>query len=329
MKINTTKVFLVIPTIRNLDFLKAWGKEFSKCNLIVVEDHPKKHIKIPSKKFLSINHFDWEDIERDLGDKSWIISRFNSGIRSYGFWKAYKMGASAIITLDDDCYPNEKDFVQKHLDNLDFKTAEKWISTYPDPKWLYTRGFPYKVRDKNKVGISHGIWSGALDLDAKTETKLKKLLKEKPYPTIRSLIPKGFYYPMCSMNLAFRREMLPLMYFPMMGKDRFGNSWSYDRYDDIWAGIFSKKILDHLNYSVVNGSPIVDHRKASIPKTNHIKEKMGMIVNEEVWKHIDNVKLTKSTPLECYRELAEKVVFPKSEYFNKLKKAMVIWTQLF
>jgi hypothetical protein len=329
MKINTNKVFLIIPTIRDLNFLISWKNEFNNCHLMVVEDHPVKQINIPNKDFKKIYHYSWENIEHDLGKESWIISRFNSGVRSYGFWKAYKLGATAVITLDDDCYPEDTDFVDKHLENLNFKIPDRWLNTYINPKWMYTRGMPYKNRNFYKVGISHGLWSGALDLDAKTEIKLPDLLKEPTYGPIRNIIPFGYYYPMCSMNYAFTREITPLMYFPMMGKNKDGVPWPYDRYDDIWAGIFSKKIMDHLKIGVVNGSPMINHKKASKPNINHIKEKNGMILNETVWQVVDNVRLTKTTPKDCYKELARKVKFPKNDYFNQLKSAMEIWAELF
>ncbi len=329
MKINTTKIFLVIPTIRDLNFLKSWGKELKNCHLIVIEDAASKNIKIPDKKFKSVTHFCWSDIDRDLGENSWIVSRHNAGIRSYGFLKAYRMGADVIITLDDDCYPEEDNYIKKHLENLEFRNPEHWINTYPDPKWMYTRGIPYQVRDKVKVGVSHGLWSGALDLDAKTEIALPRLLSEKFSGPVRNIIPFNYFYPMCSMNLAFRREMTPFMYFPMMGMMETGQPWPYDRYDDIWAGLFSKKIMDHLGWGVISGSPFIKHSKVSKPHINHEKEKRGMIENEKLWKAVEKVRLTKFTPKDCYVELAKKVRFPKNAYFKRLQKAMIIWANLF
>ncbi len=329
MKSTVSKVFLVIPTIRNLKFLESWGNSFNKCHLIIVEDRPKPEIEPKNLKARAVHHFCWQDINKDLGKNSWIISRKNAGIRGYGFWKAYQMGADVIVTLDDDCYPAEDNFIEKHLDNLNFKKAEGWFPVYPDPNWMCTRGFPYSVRNKLPAMVSHGLWSGALDLDAKVEVKLPKLLNKGVYPPIRQVIPSGYFYPMSSMNLAFKNEVTPLMFFPMMGLDPQGNSWEYNRYDDIWAGIFSKRILDHLGMSVVNGSPFVEHRKASKPVSNLKKESAGMKVNELLWKRVKKVKLTKNTPKECYIELAKKVKFPKSKYFERLREAMIIWANLF
>ncbi len=246
-------VAVVIPTIRNLDFLASWKNEFADSIGIIIEDHPKRQIISPRKYFKKVYHFTWQDIDREFKDNNWIFSRRNAGIRSYGFYKAYLFGYKVILTLDDDCYPAESDFLEKHLANLEFKAPQSWFPTYPHPTYMYTRGYPYSVRAKTEVVISHGLWSGALDLDAKTEVKLPKLLNEAPYPPLRQFIPRDYFFPMCSMNLAFKREITPLMYFPLMGYDPRGRYWGFDRYDDIWAGLFAKKVCDHLNLTIVNG----------------------------------------------------------------------------
>lgn len=323
------KIFLVVPTIRNLSFLKYWKSEFKNCHLIVIEDNPEFKVLVDNLNFLSVNRYCYTDIKKDFGKEEWIIPRKNAGIRSYGFYKAYQLGADVIITIDDDCYQVETDFVQKHISNLCFKAPSGWMNTYPNPNFFYTRGIPYSNREKISIMISHGLWSGSLDLDAKTEFKIKTSINEKPYPFFRQILPFGYYYPMCSMNLAFKRQVVPLMFFPMMGQDSEGNKWKYDRYDDIWAGIFSKKIMDHLNLGVINGSPFVEHKKASNVSDNLKKEKKAMRVNEILWKKVDEVKLTKRNPKDCYIELAKKIKFPKEEYFEKLREAMIIWANLF
>jgi len=320
--------YLVVPTIRNLSFLTAWGTEFAACHLIVVEDHEKKSIPTPASGFLSVRHYTWSDIRSDFGRNEWIFPRQNAGIRSYGFWKAYQAGADVIITLDDDCYPAEKDFVEKHCVNLRARAPSDWFATFPHPDYMFTRGFPYAPRNKYRVAISHGLWSNKVDMDAKTQLAIGNV-NVSSYPPLRQFVPFGYFFPMSSMNLAFVREVVPLMYFLLMGSSPEGLPWGFDRFDDIWAGLFAKKILDHLGLSVVNGSPFVEHRKASDPHKNLIKEKRGLAVNETLWKAVDAVRLAKTTPAACYRELAEKIVFPAGPYFQKLRKAMVLWSKLF
>lgn len=321
-------VFVVIPTIRDLSFLESWGDEFKDCEIIVVEDRKRKKIRIPQVPIREVHHFCWEDIENDFPQSQWIFARKNAGIRSYGFWKAYKMGADIIITLDDDCYPAQDPLVEMHVENLSLKAPEGWFTTHPNPSFMYTRGFPYGVRGQKPVVLSHGLWSGVLDLDAKTLIKHPNLDQEK-YPPLTQFVPENTFFPMSSMNLAFTREVASLMYFPLMGEDQNGKTWGYDRFDDIWAGIMAKKVIDHLGWSVVNGSPFVHHKGASDVKEKIKKEENGIKANEWFFKRVEAVKLSGRKPATCYRQLAEKLELPKQRYFNRLKEAMIVWTDLF
>lgn len=324
-----SEIAIVIPTIRNLDFLVSWKQEFKDCIGIIVEDHPNKEIKTPTKYFKKVFHYSWLDIDREMGKNSWIISRKNSGIRCFGFLKAWQINTDIIITLDDDCYPTSKKFIQSHLDNLNQKAPEKWFSTFPHPKYNFTRGFPYRVRDKYPVVMSHGLWSGALDLDAKTEKKFGRPNLPGYNLPLKQFVPFGYYFPMCVMNLAFTKEISPLMYMPLMGENNKGDNWGYDRFDDIWAGIFVKKILDHLKLSIVVGSPFIEHRKKSDIKKSFIKEAKGLEMNEQLWQQIDKIKLNSKTVKGTYLELCQKAPFPKTRYFKWLRRAIMTWLKYF
>jgi hypothetical protein len=316
---------------------KIFEKE--KVNLIIVEDNPQRtfDIKKDSYKFV-INHYAWEDIEKDLGKDSWIIPRRTSAIKSYGFWKAYQENSDLIIALDDDCYPIEnylKNFqkgnlIQIYKNNL-FKSKFKeiaWISTINQ---IRPRGLPYKklerLIDSKQIILNHGLWANIPDLDAKTQLSIKAIPKIEKY-FLNQIIPQGKYFPICGMNIGWKRELTPAMYFMLMGKDKNERNWGFDRFDDIWAGIFIKKICDHLGYRIISGYPIVWHDRASDPYKNLEKERTGIKMNEYLWQEVDKIKLTKSDIKECYKELAEKLNL-KNDYFKKLKKAMIIWSELF
>ena len=327
------KIAIVIPTVRNLNFLEEWNDEFKSCIGIIVEDHSYKKIATPYKYFNKVYHFAWEDIDRELQDKSWIICRKNAGIRNFGFLKAFQLGVDVTITLDDDCYPVKKNnFLKTHIENLSFLAPSDWYPTYPHRKYFATRGFPYLIRNKKEVVISHGLWSKILDFDAQTHLKYPDLKVSVLNQNLMEFIPKGYFFPMCSMNLAFKTKITPIMYFPPMGYDHKGNYWGFDRFDDIWAGIFAKKIIDHLDYAVVNGTPFVEHRKASDIKENLKKEKEGIKANEILFHEVKKVKLTKKTIIDAYKQLFDKVNIenlPNKDYFLKLKKAVNIWLGLF
>ena len=317
------KISIVVPTIREegiREFLSAWEDEFRGANIIIVEDNPSREFDLSSS--LNLSHFSWEEIDDDLGADGWIIPRRTDCIRSYGFYKAYQQGADMIVTLDDDCYPeksNGESFLACHWRRLsDGGQCEAWRETAIG---VPTRGLPYFNRARRwPVAINHGMWTGVPDLDAPTQ--LVSSRSPQNFHFENQTIPVGMYFPMCGMNLAFRREVVPAMYFMLMGRD-----YEYDRFGDIWAGIVVKKICDHLGYAVTSGGPAVAHRRASNVWSNLRKEAAGLEVNEEFWQVVDHTNLTKTTFSECYVELAEQFDL-KAEYWDRVRKAMHVWAEL-
>ena len=64
---------IVIPTIRNLDFLEQWRPFFQPYHLIIVQDgDPARKVLIPEG--FSYELYNRNDIERICGDKAWAIS---------------------------------------------------------------------------------------------------------------------------------------------------------------------------------------------------------------------------------------------------------------
>jgi hypothetical protein len=106
------------------------------------------------------------------------------------------------------------------------------------------------------------------------------------------------------MNVAIRHGALPMLYQLVMGMDRVG----YDRWDDIWSGLFVKRICDHLRRPVVvNGKASVVHTRASDTATNLAKEQGGYTLNERMWAHLGRVDLTADSVLGCYEELTDQL----------------------
>ncbi len=319
---------IVIPTIRQesiTPFLKAWEKEFKGKKVIVVEDNPEKSFELPSW----ITHYSWKEIDRELGKNSWVIARRSATIRSFGYLKAWKEKSNYILTLDDDCLPEKKYQSGGFLEQIYLNLNKKW----PNDAWwntlredIYPRGFPYSLRKEQNTYIHHGLWSNIPDLDGLTQKKFPSL-RSKPFKKVEK-VPYGQYFPMSGMNLAFRREMIPAMNFLLMGEDNKGNAWPYDRFDDIWAGIFVKKICDHLGLAISSGGPSILHSRASNVDVNIQKEKSGIPVNEWLWKEVEKISLTGSTVGECYLQIA-KGLSKKGGYWKELAKAMTIWADFF
>lgn len=140
--------------------------------------------------------------------------------------------------------------------------------------------------------------------------------------------PSGRFFPMCGMNLAWRRNVAPLMYFLLMGQDAGGKEYDYDRFGDIWCGLFAKKIIDRLGLAVMSGDPCVTHERASNAWNNLWKEAPGLVMHEFLWKDLCHIKLRSNNPEDLYREMTRKIP-PYSPYWKKLAAAMRIWIDLF
>lgn len=307
---------LVVPTIREKsiqDFLHSWRNEHWD-KIIIVEDNPRKTFDIDVE-----HHYSWEEIDADLEENSWIISRRDSAIRSYGFLVAYRLGAEIIFSLDDDCYPVNSDFCKTHVSKLE--KSQKWTESVLGMK---TRGIPYRQTGiLENVVLNMGLWRGVPDLDA-----VQSLHEDVPTdfepPTNDRIIPAGQYFPLCGMNFAFKRELTVLGYFAPMG-----DSKPYRRFDDIWYGIILKKICDHLGWHINCGNPIVHHKRASDPFVNLVKEATGIKANEQFWQTIDNIPLLEDTPKTCLIQIARNLQQQSDTYLREYGGALEIWAGYF
>ncbi|XP_035549976.1 probable UDP-arabinopyranose mutase 2 isoform X1 [Juglans regia] len=349
---------IVIPTIRNLDFLEMWRPFFQPYHLIIVQDgDPSKVIKVPEG-------FDYElhnrnDINRILGPKASCISFKDSACRCFGYMVSKK---KYIYTIDDDCFvaknPSGKDInaLEQHIKNLLTPSTPFFFNTLYDPYREgadFVRGYPFSLREGAPTAVSHGLWLNIPDYDAPTQlvkplernTRYERsfayknlcflfteLFIPKPlfvrYVDAVLTIPKGTLFPMCGMNLAFNRELIgPAMYFGLMGDGQ-----PIGRYDDMWAGWCMKVICDHLGFGVKTGLPYIWHSKASNPFVNLKKEYKGIYWQEELIPFFQSVILPKdcTTVQKCYVEISKQVkakLGKVDEYFNKLADAMVTWIE--
>ena len=219
-------------------WLAEWEAELRDARVIVVEDGPEAGFDLGAG-YRNLSHHGWDAIGRDLGDDAWIIPRRTSAVKSYGFWLAHKEGADAIWTLDDDCYPEPAwrgDYLTVMADRLsEDRDQVSWWNTLGNSR-MHPRGYPYGIREQRRpVMIHHGLWSGVPDLDGITALAHPDWQVPEPWLHEVKTVPQGMF-PMCGMNLAWRREMTPAMYFMLMGHGTDGQHWGFDRFDDIWAG---------------------------------------------------------------------------------------------
>ncbi len=277
-----SKIAVVIPTIRDMaPFMEAWQPLFDKhqVELVVVRDG-----KVPK-----IGNATPNDI---MGEYKDCIVNFNGGVRNLGFAYVakYLPDVEYIITLDDDTKPIG-DPIQDHLDALNMRVPISWLSTASE----YMRGFPYGIREEAEVVLSHGVWEGVADWDAPTQL-VKGSHRQVTFP--KTPIPKGIYFPMCIMNVGFKRKMLPYMYQAPPAPDM-----NIGRTDDIYCGILVKREIDKQGWAAVTGYARVHHERASNVYKNLNVEAKTIELMESFWQGDEThpyFKLYKEK-LKCYQ----------------------------
>lgn len=341
------KIALVVPSIRKESFERfcdEWREHglFDSADLILMEDNPEPTFEIPGLWNHAMGgqcyHLSWRDIDKNKW--SWIIPRRSDTVRSFGYWFAWNQGYQFLCTLDDDCYPSQgyEKLVKGHLQMLTSRT--RWFNTL---NCVTPRGIPYKNLGERQVMMNHGLWTGVLDYDAPHQLVEPKA---EVYTHDNRIVPHGSYFPFCGMNWMCSREMIPLTYHLLMGKmfpigpvsvgarESQMRQLQFDRFGDIWCGIFMKKICDHLGWQVSSGTPYIHHDRASNPFTNLRKEANGIEVNEWLWQKVDSIVIPNAmnTATKCYSWIADEVQNfggEHAEYWKTLAAAMQIWADLF
>lgn len=262
------RIAVVLPTIRpegHAAFVTRWKDQFEKHNaeLITVWDGEQ-----PTIEFRNFRTPGYELEGHEL------VANYCAGVRNLGFlYIAQRLKwVDIIVTLDDDMSP-DGDTIGDHLKALDKRLPIQWFSHTGE---AYMRGFPYEVRQEAPVMLSHGVWQKNPDWDAPTQL----LNNNAPHTEFyKGSIPKGVYFNFCGMNVAFRREALPYVYYAPVSD--FAGA---ERFDDIWAGIAMKPDFDEQGWAIATGYSSCIHERASNVFENLAKEAVGIKYNEDYWR---------------------------------------------
>ncbi|MDY6765005.1 MAG: alpha-1 4-glucan-protein synthase, partial [Halobacteria archaeon] len=251
--------------------------------------------------------------EHGITEYSHLIPRRSHAQTSFGLlymWSNPRFEYGFLI--DDDTLPHEDhDFFGRHIANLEFEGEIDQVSS--DNRWvnvlyqnyeshgLYPRGYPYSAMDEKTVTektyiddvvVSQGLWTNIPDLDAVRILMDGDLKGQSETRTTERDFENGFtpkrgnYLTLCSMNLSFKREVIPAFYQLPMDD----NPWNVGRFDDIWSGVFLKRTCDVLGKHVYNGYPLCRHNKASRPTFDDLNNEVpGLELNEHLWRIVDDV----------------------------------------
>ncbi|MFC7325818.1 alpha-1 4-glucan-protein synthase [Halorubrum rutilum] len=234
------------------------------------------------------------------------------------------------VFIDDDTLPHDDvDYFGRHMENLAFggsiervSSDENWVNVLydnADEHGLYPRGYPYSAMDETvetdaveveagEVVASQGLWTNVPDLDAVRILMDGDLEGQAQTRTTADdfgedfVAARGDYLTVCSMNLAFRREVIPAFYQLPMDD----NEWDVGRFDDIWSGLFLKRACDVLGKRIYNGDPLCEHNKAPRSTFDDLaNEVAGLELNEHVWEVIDEAGADADSYAAVFGEMAD------------------------
>jgi hypothetical protein len=179
------------------------------------------------------------------------------------------------------------------------------------------RGFPFEDRLPQEVAVQYGGWNGVLDYDAPTQ--LAGVNESESFHPVVMPVPRGVPVTGCIMNAAWRTEYAHIMWqLPLY-------AFNYNRFGDIWAGLFAKKVLDdEAAVMVVNGEASVRHERASNPIVNMTREGPGIPVNERLWDALEggDYQAVTDSAFRYFRKFDH-------EYALHFREARDEWVRLF
>ncbi|MBV9034799.1 MAG: hypothetical protein JO182_09935, partial [Acidobacteriaceae bacterium] len=223
--------------------------------------YPSTYLDIPEqKKYLDRFPALWDHLRFDS------IQRRNIGILL-----AYENGADTVITIDDDNFAMNQDFVGSHSivgtspELPAYASTSGWFNVcsvlevdhgvrfyhrgYPQKKrWTESSSFVSSFSSKRTVAVNAGLWLDNPDIDALTRMERQPVVRglKQPWSGNFSLFP-GTWSPFNSQNTAIMREAIPAYFLsPYIG-----------RYDDIWASYILTQIAEHLGHVIAFGEPLV------------------------------------------------------------------------
>ncbi|PSP52066.1 alpha-1 4-glucan-protein synthase [Halobacteriales archaeon QH_3_68_24] len=292
----TRDICVVVPTVREHECVRAYaenarehGFDLDRLQFVLVtEDRCETDAmaRLLDEEGLSGEVFDGSARERwyrqqGIAEYEHVVPAASHAETSFGLLYLWAGDFEYGVFIDDDTLPHpDCDFFGRHLRNLAFEGEV--TSVRSDERWV-----------NDDVVASQGLWTNVPDLDAvrilmdgDLQGQARTRLDADDYGE-DFVAAEGQYLTVCSMNLAFRREVVPAFYQLPMDD----NPWDVGRFDDIWSGVFLKRACDVLGKQVYNGAPLCEHNKAPRSTFGDLTNEVpGLELNEHVWEIVDSVE---------------------------------------
>lgn len=278
--------------------------------------------------------------------------------RNIAFLQAAIDRAEVIITVDDDNFVTDDDFIGYHL--MVGQTVELPVLRHSSGWWnvcerlvaepkrrFFHRGFPKSAQDWNaadcevehsevRIIANGGLWLGAPDVDATAHIEEPiNVVGMKPIDGHRTCaLGPGTWCPLNTQNTSFDASVLPALYLPVMHDWLRG--YRVTRMDDIWMSYFLRAIADGRNELVAYGAPLVrQERNPHSMLTDLSRELGGYILTEPVVDYLKRFHAASTSYHEAYLELTyhlrdaveadADLETPEREYLRQLTLGMAAW----
>src|SRR6056297_277851 len=292
----------------------------------------------------------------DVSEYSHIVPAASHAETSFGLLYMWAGDYDYGFFIDDDTLPHDEwDFFGAHMDNLAFEgeietvsSDEQWVNVLyqnADEHDLYPRGYPYSAMhesvetdtteiEREEIVASQGLWTNVPDLDAVRILMDGDLQGQAQTRTTKDdfgddfVAAEGQYLTVCSMNLAFRREVIPAFYQLPMDE----NEWDVGRFDDIWSGVFLKRACDILGKQIYNGAPLCEHNKAPRSTFDDLNNEVpGLELNEHLWEIVDETAADADSYAGVFEEMGTELAegdfdqYENGAFFNYVGEYMLDW----
>lgn len=290
---------------------------------------------------------------KGLFDYSDVFPKKSHAETSFGLFylQANSRNYDHGLFIDDDTKPlDEVDFFGTHLQNLAYRgkitslsSNKRWVNVlnHSFPKHhLYPRGYPYSaigesierhVAEASEVVLSQGLWTNIPDLDAvrilmdgDLNGQARTRLTVDDYDS-NFTVDVGNYLTICSMNLAFMKDIVPAFYQFKMDE----NPWGIGRFDDIWSGVIIKKISDSFGWTMMSGNPLCAHNKAARSTFKDLKSEVpGLEANERFYQVVDRALVHDGDIFYRTEKIAESLTGDSDEFISYSGKYLMKWVDL-
>ena len=362
------RMAMVITTINVPRLLEDYAKNFERfghlndVSALIIGDRKTPHGTVADLAAnLRMVGFDARYV--DLEEQDRYLDRFprlkplipfnSDNRRNIGYMMAVENGYDIIVAVDDDNFVGGDDWYAGHAlvgSTLRLKTVTSSNGWFNPCRLMdmesavptYARGYPYAKRhldDKDtysitegRVVLNGGMWLGDPDVDSLT--RLSQPARALRVNEERLMLAPGTWAPINTQNTAFHRDILPAFYFVPVGDPVSGIA--VERYGDIWAGFFARKLIDHLDDRITFGLPACDHRRNAHNLLGDLElEFWSVILTDPLAEFLRGWSLTASNYSDAYIELAdhlESAEWPHKrmagefkKFFSKMAHAMRVW----